>query len=288
MKKITSIFFIFVFIFILASCGKKNEKTKEEKLYFDCTGIAEVSHIAYTSEDTFDLKTIFKVGDRLSMYNDRKIGVTTYDDIMFYIYESYGQTEYQTENDEVKINSDGTVTRKKLCTAVIYAKLKDESGIDPEELDNSGMHVLTLFFGNEQTFGTWEAENTYLDIWIEDKIANGETDAKKGTMTLVFNSDFTYTLTVTKGYWGTSSIDENIEKDEVITGKLVGLCSSGALRYDDNQDEIRYDFIMEMNKYGMSYEETYTLFTGYTSNPESRTWRNYRFLPKETNTNTGE
>ena len=289
MKKVMSFFFIITFILILTSCGKGNkDKTKGEKLYFDCTGIAEVSHIAYTSEDTFDLKTIFKVGNRISMYGDKKIGVTTYDDIMFYIYESYGQSEYQTENDEVKINDDGTVTRKKLCTAVIYAKLKDESEIDPEELDNSSMHILTLFFGNEQTFGTWEAENGYLDIWIEDKIANGETDAKKGTMTLVFNSDFTYTLTVTKGYWGTTSYDGNIEKDEVITGRLVGLCSSGALRYDDNQDDIRYDFIMEMNKYHYGEEEKYTLFTGYTSNPESRTWSTYRFLPKEANTSVGE
>ena len=144
------------------------------------------------------------------------------------------------------------------------------------------MHVLTLFFGNEKTFGTWEAENSYLDIWIESKIAEGETDAKKGTMTLVFNSDFTYTLTVTKGYWGTSSYDENIPNDEVITGKLVGLCSDGARRYDDNQSDIRYEFIMEMNSYYYQEEEKYTLFTGYTSDPSSRSWRNYRFLPKET------
>ena len=100
-------------------------------------------------------------------------------------------------------------------------------------------------------------------------------------MTLVLNSDFTYTLTVTKGYWGTSSIDEKLEKDEVITGKLVGLCSSGAMRYDDNQSEIRYDFVFEMNSYYYGEEEKYTLFTGYTANPESRTWSTYRFLPKE-------
>ena len=200
----------------------------------------------------------------------------------FYIYESYGQMVYPTEDDNIKISSDGIVTRKKLCTAVIYAGLKEDVyNISDDDKANENMHVLTLYFGNDKTFGTWEAENTYLDLWIQDKIENGETDAKKGTMTLVLNSDFTYNLTVTKGYWGTSSIDEKLEKDEVITGKLVGLCSSGAMRYDDNQSEIRYSFTLEMNKYGSSEEEKYTLFTGYTANPESRTWSTYRFLPKE-------
>ena len=281
LKKTLSIVMTFFFIIVLFGCGKKGSKQKEDKLYFDYTGIAEVTNIAYTKEDSFDLKTVFKVGDRISSYNEKKLGTTTYDDVMFYIYESYGQDEFKTEDENIKINSDGTVTRKKLCTAVIYAKLKVEpTDISEDEKSNENMHILTLFFGNDKTFGTWEAENDYLDIWIEDKKAKGETDAKKGTMTLVFNSDFTYTLTVTKGYWGTSSVDENIEKDEVITGRLVGLCSDGAKRYDDNQDDLRYDFVLEMNSYHYGEEEKYTLFTGYSNNPSSRTYRNYRFLAK--------
>ena len=285
MKKVLSVFLLLCLSIFLVGCGKNTgtnkDKTKKSELYFDWTGIAETTHIAFTAEETFDLKTVFKVGDKISAYN-KKLGTTTYDDIHFYIYESYGQMVYPTEDDNIKISSDGIVTRKKLCTAVIYAGLKEDVyNISDDDKANENMHVLTLYFGNDKTFGTWEAENSYLDIWIQNKIENGETDAKKGTMTLVLNSDFTYTLTVTKGYWGTSSIDEKLEKDEVITGKLVGLCSSGAMRYDDNQSEIRYDFVFEMNSYYYGEEEKYTLFTGYTSNPESRTWSTYRFLPKE-------
>ncbi len=275
MKKILSMVFMFSLAFILFGCGSGNKKTKEDELYFDYTGIAETTHIAFTSEETFDLKTIFKVGDRRSAY-DKKIGVTTYDDVLFYI----DSTDFITENSDAKIDDSGIVTKKQLSTVVIYAKLKDESGIKEEDKANGGMHILTLFFGNDKTFGIWEAPNDYLDLWIEDKIENGETDAKKATMVFEFRSDFSYTLTVTEGYWGTSSINNKISSN-VITGKLYGSSSSGAVRHDDTEGFSSYDFELVMNDYGLAYDMEYTLFTGYSFDDNPNTWSTVRFLPKE-------
>ena len=277
MKKIYG-FIILIFCLILVGCGGKNKEKKTE-LYFDDTGIAETTHIAYTKEASFDLKTVFKVGNKTSSYNEKKIGETTYDDIFFYIYE-WGSEEYITENEDAKINSDGTVTRKKLSTVVIYAALKNEpTNITEDEKANGGMHILTLFFGNEKTFGTWEGDNTYLDLWIQNKIANGETDAKKATITLEFKEDYTYTITITGGYWGTSSYDYKISS-KTIKGKLWGLSSAGAVRHDEDDTNGSYDFFLEMNSYNYGEEEKYTLFTGLKLNNGSNSWSNIRFLPK--------
>lgn len=276
MKKIISIIALALCI-VLFGCGKNNNSSKKDDLYFDYTGIAETTHIAYTKENTFDLKTVFKVGNRISSYNEKKIGETTYDDIRFYLYLSYEQSEFPTENEDVSISSDGIVTRKRLCTAVIYAGLKEEPDVSEEEKYNGGMHVLTLFFGNEKTFGTWEAENGYLDSWINHQKENGDPNAKKGTMTLEFREDFTYTITLTEGYWGTMSIDDKIPS-KVITGKLQGLCSDGARRYDDGGKS--YPFEIIMNSYHYNEEEKYTLFTGINLD-DSNSYFTYRFLPKE-------
>ena len=272
MKKTLSIFFL-VLMLILVGCGSnKTTKGKEDKLYFDYTGIAETTHIAYRKDQTFDLKTVFKVGNKISSYNDKKSGVTTYDDIRFYLYESYEQTEFPTENDEVIINNDGKVMCKKLCTAVIYAGLKEEpTNISEDEKANGSMHVLTLFFGNSETFGEWSGENDYLETWLEP----GE---KLATMTFKFNEDFTYTLTITEGIWSTGSHTKTLE-NQTITGKLMGLCSSGALRYDDESKK-QYSFTIEMNKYGFGEDEKYTLFTGYSFNNDN-TYSTIRFLPKK-------
>ena len=279
MKKIVSLFFIISLTFILFGCGKgekSGKKTKEAKLYFDYTGIAETTHIAFTKEETFDLKTVFKVGNKTSAYNEEKLGVTTYDDIFFYIY-SWGSSDYIMENDDAIIDNNGIITRKRLSTVVIYAALKEEPDFTDDQKANGGMHILTLFFGNDQTFGTWEAPNDYLDSWIEDKINDGETDAKKATITFEFRSDFTYTLTITEGYWGNTSVDKKIEAN-TITGKLYGSSSNGAVRHDDNSND-SYSFEIGMNKYSLFYDETYTLFTGYSLISGA----NLRFLPKENN-----
>ncbi len=279
MKKICSLVFALAFIFLLVGCNDTTTKKKDNKLYFDWTGIAETTHIAYTNQDTFDLKTVFKVGNKTSSYGEKKIGETTYDDIFYYIY-SWGSSEYLSENDDAKIDSDGIVTKKRLSTVVIYAALKEvPTDISENEKANEGMHILTLFFGNDKTFGTWEAPNDYLDVWIQDKIDNGETDAKKATITFEFRNDFSYTLTVTSGYWGTNSTDLKL-RDDVITGKLYGSSSSGAVRRDDKERN-DYSFSIEMNKYGMSYDEVYTLFTGYRFDYNSNSWNTVRFIPKE-------
>lgn len=281
MKKLISFILTITLLFVLTSCGGKNKDNgKQGDLYFDYTGIAETTHIAYTSEETFDLKTVFKVGPKTSSYNDKKIGETTYDDIYFYIYKNFSSDVDVLETDDAKINPDGTITRKRLSTVVVYAALKEEPDVSEEDKYNGGMHILTLFFGNDKTFGTWEAENEYLDVWIQSKIDDGETDAKKATMTLEFRSDFTYTITITEGYFGTTY--DNKLSAKTITGKLYGLVSDGANRYDDG-DHNYYDFTIEMNSYYYMEEEKYSLFTGIKIDENSNTYHNYRFLPKESN-----
>ncbi|MCR5461673.1 MAG: hypothetical protein K6E87_01265 [bacterium] len=269
MKK-AFILFSFLFLTIFFTGCSKNKKEDKDELYFDYMGISEVSHIAYTSESSFDLKTIFKVGDRRSGYNNKKIGTTTYDDVLYYIYESYSQTEYKNEDENIKINNDGTVLRKKLCTAVIYAKLKEEpKDLSEDDKANGGMHVLTLYFTNEQTFGNWYGENNYLESWLKD----GE---KLATMTFKLNEDFSYTLTVTEGMWSTGTFTGKISS-QIITGHLYGSCSSGAVRDDDNSS-INYDISFEMNKYSFGEEEKYTLFTQYSF--EENIYSTIRFLTK--------
>ena len=274
--------FIFIIVallsLILVGCGKKSEKSTSDKLYFDYTGIAEVKNIAYTKESSFDLKTIFKVGTKTSALNNKKLGETTYDDIYYYIYDYTNSNNDTTENDDVKINSNGIVERKRLCTVVIYAALKNEVNFTEDDKANGSMHVLTLFFGNEKTFGTWVADNPYLDIWIENKKNNGETNAKKATITLVFKEDFTYTITITDGYYGTSSTEFKI-KSQTITGHLYGSISSGAERLDDETDEYQ-NFKIEMNKYSLIDDEEYTLFTSFYLTENSSIGTTVRFLPQ--------
>ena len=273
MKKIFNIILFLSLTIILFGCGsEKGVKTKESKLYFDWTGIAETTHIAYTKDLTFDLKTVFKVGNKTSSYNDKKIGVTTYDDIFYYIYEWGSSEEYLSENEDCKISSDGIVTRKRLSTVVIYAALKEEpANISEDEKANGGMHILTLFFGNDKTFGEWVGDNQYLESWLEP----GE---KLATMTFKFNEDFTYSLTITEGIWSTGSTTKTLE-NKVITGKLFGSSSAGAVRHDDVEGYTSYDFRIEENDYGLSYDSTYTLFTGY-SFENNNSWNTIRFLPK--------
>lgn len=270
MRRILSIILSITLSFFLFSC-KKETKEKENKLYFDYTGIAETTSIAFTKEESFDLKTVFKVGNKTSSYNEKKLGVTTYDDIYFYMYE-WGSNDEPKENDDAKISSDGIITRKRLCTVVVYAALKEEPNISDDEKANGSMHVLTLFFGNDKTFGLWEAPNDYLDIWLKD----GE---KKASITLEFKEDFSYIINISEGYFSSSLMVKLNSK--TITGKLYGWCSSGAVRHDDNDNSNNsYDFKMEMNDYGLSYDLEYTLFTGLNLKEESNTYYNVRFLPK--------
>ena len=71
MKKEFTLFFLFSLAFILVGCKSKN-KGKDDELYFDDTGIAEVTHIVFTTESSCELKDVFKVGDKRSSYNDKK------------------------------------------------------------------------------------------------------------------------------------------------------------------------------------------------------------------------
>lgn len=279
MKKIFSFILTITLLILLVGCGSKGSKTKEDDLYFDYTGIAEVTSIVYTDQDTFDLKEVFKVGNRMSSYN-KKIGETTYDDIYFSIYE-WGSSDVVTENDDAKINDDLTITRKRLSTVVVTADLKVDVDVSEEERYNRGLHVLTIFFGNDKTFGTWEAPNEYLDLWIENKIKDGETDAKKAVITLEFREDFSYTITITGGYWGDTGYDNKIES-KTITGKLFGSCSAGAVRHDDDKQNDTESFTIGMNSYYYGEDDKYTLFTAldlYNKN----TYYSIRFLPKEAN-----
>ena len=272
MKKIMTLFFIITICFLFSACGNDSNKTKEEKLYFDDTGIAEVSHIAYTSEDTFDLKTIFKVGDRLSMYNDRKIGVTTYDDIFFYLYEWGSSTEYPLENDYATISSDGIITRKQKCTVTVYAELKDNS-TEPEA--NRGLHCVTFIFWDDTIYDLYEAENSYLEIWLKE----GE---NLSTITFKLEPDLTYKIKVGKGIFSSGSKTYHFDSDYEITG-YIGWNSAGLSRNDEGY---KYHFGIEFTDIHYLSGVKYGISTYFIEDKESNTGNSIWFYPKENSTNS--
>lgn len=224
MKKIYG-FITIILCFILVGCGSKKKDNKQE-LYFDDTGIAETTHIVFTTEASYELTDVFKVGTRRSAYNDKKIGETKYEDVIFYITTSFATSERPQESDEAKI--EGTkLIRKEYGTAVVYAALKDDS--NPEE-PNRGLHCVSITFTDKSVYGTWEAENDYLDIWIESHKNDGETDAKKATMTFELKEDLTFTYTITEGYWSDLGYDSKVEA-QTVTG-TIGWDSGGLNRRD--------------------------------------------------------
>ena len=105
-------------------------------------------------------------------------------------------------------------------------------------------------------------------MWLKD----GE---KKGTVTLVFNEDLTYTITTTEGIFSLGSYNITLE-NKTITGKLF-YNSGGMCRKDDNSDyNISYDFYFATVN-SLSDSKLY-LITGWpiSSNSYSGMW----FLPK--------
>ena len=272
MKKVFTLFFLFSLAFILVGCGSKKNK-KDDELYFDDTGIAEVTHIVFTTESSYELKDVFKVGTRRSAYNDKKIGETTYEDVIFYITDSFITSERPQESEEAKIEGTSLV-RKKYGTVTVYAALKND---DKEEEPNRGLHCVIFTFSEKSVYGIWEAENDYLDSWINSHIEEGEKDAKKATMTFELKEDLTYTLTITEGYFGTSGYNYKLSA-QTVTG-YVGW-NSGGLDRRDNGDEYGH-----ISLYFTEDDDKFVLATGYRETPGSNTYKTEYFYLKEAQNN---
>ena len=263
MKKIYG-FITLILCFILVGCGGKKKDNKQE-LYFDDTGIAETTHIVFTTEASYELTDVFKVGTRRSAYNDKKIGETTYDDVVFYITDSFTTSERPQENDQAKI--EGTkLVKKELGSVTVYAALKNDN--NPEE-PNRGLHCITFTFSDKPVYGIWEAENDYLDIWIESHKKDGETDAKKATMTFELKEDLTFTYTITEGYWSDLGYDNKIEA-QTITG-YISWDSAGLNRRDTGGEYYtNFEFFVDS-------DNKLVLHTGYRASLDSNTSKGVNF-----------
>lgn len=271
MKKIVTLFFLLSLSLILVGCGSKN-KSKDDELYFDDTGIAEVTHIVFTTESSYELKDVFKVGTRRSAYNDKKIGETTYEDVIFYITDSFDTTERPQESDEAKIEGSKLV-RKKYGTLTVYAALKEDTTEEP----NRGLHCVAITFSEKPVYGTYEVENDYLDSWIESHKEEGELDAKKATMTFTLKEDLTFTFIITEGYFGTSGYNYKVEA-QTITGS-IGWYSAGLYRRDNNGDShvTLYFTVDDANRF--------TLCTGYKQKADSNSYMTEFFYLKDIQNN---
>lgn len=213
MKKIVAFFVVLLCTVAMTACSSGGNKAS--KLYFDDTGIAYTQNIIFTKESSLDLKDYIKLGDKKNSYGE-KVGVTTYDDLKYTI------NEYDT--NICSVDANGVVTRKNIGNATIYVKLKND--IDPDA--NRGPNWIEIIFGNDKTFGTYIGENSY----------RGSSPGEAATMTLVVNSDLTYTLTVTAGKWHYSSQYEL--EDRTITGKIKVNSNGTYMSIDNTSKSIKF------------------------------------------------
>ena len=108
-----------------------------------------------------------------------------------------------------------------------------------------------------------------MDIWIESHKSEGETDAKKATMTFELKEDLTFTYTITEGYWSDLGYDNKIDA-QTVTG-TIGWDSAGLNRRDTGGEYYtNFEFFTDS-------DGKLVLQTGFRKSLDSNTYKSVNF-----------
>ena len=230
MKKSLLFLFILVITVLLSSCN-----AVRNKLYFDEHGIAFKENIALTKSEKLDIKEYVKVGDRLK--NNKKIGSTSYEDLIYYV----------KDGDEAicSVSEDGIVNRLSYGNALISVKTKDDE-TDYSVIKNT--NCIVVIFVDDDPFKNYNTIN-YLE---DDELKE---DEKKSSIVFDLDEDLTYYIIIHPGLFkfeDGSVLEFNYKE---IYGRLDW--STNGLHITDDEDSSNNIYIKFKEKDGKLAIQTF-------------------------------